>query len=157
MRVWYHIFPPRNVRDAMKNTTKCLFAIAMAAAAISANAETKIWTGLGANAKASTAENWQAAEGADSAAPVAGDPIVLTDVGADGEARSANYYSGSGGSIWIEAGSIGGSGSITSDGNGGGDGMGGSGGCIAIYLTGEGETLGETPARSSGSTRRSSC
>ena len=76
---------------------------------------------------------------------VAGRLAIDGTIDADGESKNANYYSGSGGSIWIEAGSIRGSGSISSDGNGGGSGMGGSGGRIAIYLTGEGETLGETP------------
>ena len=55
----------------------------MAVAAISASAETKIWTGLGADAKASTADNWQAPEGASPAAPVAGDAIVFGATGRD--------------------------------------------------------------------------
>ena len=58
-------------------------AVAIAAFACASFAETKIWTGLGANAKASTAENWQAAEGVDPTAPVAGDAIVLDATGRD--------------------------------------------------------------------------
>jgi hypothetical protein len=76
---------------------------------------------------------------------VAGRLAVNGAIDANGEDKNASYYSGSGGSVWIEAGSVSGSGSISSDGNGGGSGMGGSGGRIAIYLTGEGETLGATP------------
>ncbi len=64
--------------------TSCrIVAAGFAAMAVTAAAETKVWTGLGANAKASTAENWQAAEGVDPAAPVAGDAIVLDATGRD--------------------------------------------------------------------------
>ncbi len=52
-------------------------AVLLAATTLSATAATKVWTGLGADAKASNAANWQADGGADPTAPVAGDAIVL--------------------------------------------------------------------------------
>ena len=52
-------------------------AVVFAALSLAASAGTKVWTGLGANAKASTAENWQAEAGQDPAAPVAGDAVVF--------------------------------------------------------------------------------
>ena len=57
--------------------------LCIALAAAVASADTKVWTGLGADAKASTAANWQADGGADPAAPVAGDAIVLDATGRD--------------------------------------------------------------------------
>ena len=67
----------------IKPSCFALSAVLAGAVALSSHAETKVWTGLGANANASTAENWQAAEGADPAAPVADDAIVLDATGRD--------------------------------------------------------------------------
>ena len=66
-------------------------------------------------------------------------------IDADGESRNVGYYSGSGGSVWIEAGAIRGGGSISANGGGGGQ-YPGAGGRVAIYLADEGETLGATPS-----------
>ena len=68
---------------------------------------------------------------------------------ADGRSFSTSagsqYYGAAGGSVWIEAGSIRGGGSIPANGGGCGNSP-GAGGRVALYLTDEGETLGATPS-----------
>ena len=73
---------PLKAEHAMKNLSP-IVVILFAAAALSASAANKVWTGLGGDAKASTAANWQADPGADPAAPAAGDAIVLDATGRD--------------------------------------------------------------------------
>ena len=76
---------------------------------------------------------------------VAGRLTLDGTIDADGESRNVSNYSGSGGSIWIKAGSIRGGGLISANGGAGGSPT-GAGGRVALYLADEGETLGATPS-----------
>lgn len=84
-----------------------------------------------------------------SAATTAGGGVIRLDVGGalalEGEllanGKTASYYTGSGGAIYVRAGTITGAGTMTANGlvnNGNNDYSGGSGGRIAIILTGSG-------------------
>ncbi len=76
---------------------------------------------------------------------VAGRLVLDGTADADGQDGNIDYYSGSGGSVWITAGEIVGNGAISANGGGGGS-CGGAGGRIAIYLTDEGSALGNSPS-----------
>ena len=76
---------------------------------------------------------------------VAGRLAIDGTVDADGQDGNPSFYSGSGGSVWITAGKIVGTGAISASGASGGS-HGGSGGRIAIYLTYEEASLGDTPS-----------
>ena len=76
---------------------------------------------------------------------VGGALTVDGTIDAEGEDGSVGYYSGSGGSVWITAGSLGGSGAVSAMGGSGGS-FPGAGGRVAVYLTDDGASLGASPS-----------